>query len=80
MEKCFNAWKEEDGNNLGKCCCNCKYHFPAVAHPWNKEPFLNGNINRQVAWACIAPELEKVTLSDLEMKHSICEIHEFRKL
>lgn len=75
---CYEGWAMKDGNSSGRCCCNCKYQIPAVAHPWNKRDWLKGPITKTVAYACTMPEMERVTLFDF--KHSMCEMHDWKEI
>ena len=75
-ETCFKGWKEEDGNKIGRCCCNCKSQRPVVSHPWNKVPPMKGSITQTFGWGCLAPDMGAVVFYDFE--HSMCEMHEFK--
>lgn len=55
-----------------QCCCNCQFQQPITAHPWNKDPYVNGSVMEIIGWGCTCPEFfPNITFSDRE--HSICE-------
>lgn len=76
-EQCFEGWAAENGNILGRCCCNCEYQQPVVAHPWNKNTFAAGPVSKVIGWGCHGPDMfPAVTL--FEKEHGMCEMHKFR--
>jgi hypothetical protein len=75
-EKCFTGWSEESGNKSGACCCNCRYQYNIVAHPWNKREYTRGSIAKTIGWGCKPPEMEDIVMFDF--KHSMCEMHQFK--
>ena len=76
---CFDGWSKENGNESGRCCCNCKWQRPISAHPWNKKygPPLEGSIMNVVGWGCTVPEFSKITF--FEFEHGMCEVHDWKK-
>lgn len=75
-EACWQGWSKEDGNKLGRCCCNCRWQRPISGHPWNKNPSFRGSVSTPIAWGCTVPDMPLITLSERE--HSICEMWEKR--
>lgn len=74
---CFQGWNDLEHNKQGRCCCNCEYQLPIVAHPWNKDPYVKGKVTEIIGWGCHAPDLMPyVTFFDRE--HSMCECHVFK--
>lgn len=74
---CFEGWSKADGNNGGRCCCNCLYQKPIVKHPWNKTMIFRGSASDQIAWGCMVPDMPGIVLSERE--HGMCEVHEFKE-
>lgn len=69
----YNHCPENEGYaGTGQCCCNCQFQQPITAHPWNKDPYVNGSVMEIIGWGCTCPEFfPNITFSDRE--HSICE-------
>lgn len=74
--ECFIGWAKDLGNKRGKCCCNCRYQKPIVAHPWNKAELIKGSISKVIGYGCNAPEMEATVFFDRE--HGMCEMHDYK--
>ena len=77
MGKCFQSWTEENGNNSGRCCCNCKWQRSASGHPWNKNKFVQGSVSQKIGYVCLNPEFQHATF--YENEHGMCEVHNWRE-
>ena len=78
MTTCFEGWKIDDGNETGRCCCNCQFHVKIMRHPWNTQVGgrMRGPVTEIAGWGCNQPEFEGIIY--FERKHSVCELHTWK--
>lgn len=62
---------------LGGCCCTCRYQLTLRAHPSNKG-FGKGSVLHRIGWVCTNPELwSEVEHSGVffDEEHGFCELY-----
>ena len=63
----------------GRCCCNCEYQHPVVAHPDNKTEFAKGSVTKTIGWGCKPADMDFTAITFFETEHGLCELHDFKK-
>jgi hypothetical protein len=85
MKQCFEGWSKDDGNNSGRCCCNCQYQIEIMRHPWNSRVGgrMKGPISENAGWGCMMPDFTDGSTAKaifFEREHSVCEMHAWKKV
>lgn len=71
---CHKGWNDNESNSTGRCCCNCVYQRPIVAHPWNSNEFAKGPMTKVIGFGCCPPDLAP-EIAFFDHVHGMCELH-----